>query len=108
MKDIKVSFIHAMEGHTADILLDALNTAIIDDVNYTVYDGDNSTLYFSKNSDVLDYIAVCTFEGVIPAMVTFKYKNGLEVEGKAYHLNRSKKGPFNTFELTRVNLPALF
>ena len=105
MKNIKVSFTDTMEGRTADMLLDAVNTAVIDDVNYTVYNGDNTTLYFPKNSDTLDYIAVCTFKGIVPAMITFKYKNGLEVNGKAYRLNRTNEEPFSTFELTDVSLP---
>lgn len=105
MKNIKVNFAHTMEGRTADMLLDAVNTAIIDDVNYTVYNGDNTTLYFAKNNDVLDYIAVCVIKGVIPSMITFKYKNGLEVNGKAYHLNRTSGKQFDTLELTGVELP---
>lgn len=108
MKDVKVSFINTMEGRTADMLLDAVNTAINDNVNYVVYKGDNTTLYRPKNSDALDYIAVCIFKGIVPAMITFKYKNGLEVDGRAYRLNRTNEEPFNTFEVTGVELPALF
>jgi len=105
MKNIKVSFPDAMESRTADMLLDAVNTAIIDDVNYTANSHDHVTLYWPKNSDVLDYIVVCAFKGIAPAMVTFKYKNGLVVDGRAYRLNRTNKEPFNTFEVTGIELP---